>query len=121
MWFPNKALVSFESCNQYENFLKWCESVGITDGCGGPFYVEWRPDLCLRIQGHVIKSFASTAYYRTPGGSGGNATYLRASCFAHRNILWLRSNHRKSLKRPILIGLDFCNKTVISTLGIRFG
>lgn len=25
MWFPNKALVSFESCNQYENFLKWCE------------------------------------------------------------------------------------------------
>lgn len=70
MWFPNKALVSFESCHQYENFLKWCESVGITDGYGDPFYVEWQPDLCLRIHGHVIKSFASTAYYRTPGGSG---------------------------------------------------
>ena len=70
MWFPNKALVSFESCNQYENFLKWCESVGITNSAGNPVHVEWQPDLCLRIHGHVIKSFASTAYYRTPGGSG---------------------------------------------------
>lgn len=64
MWFPHKALVSFESCNQYENFLKWCDMVGVTADNRKPWTCSWTSNLCLRIYGSTIRAWATTAYYR---------------------------------------------------------